>query len=286
VSDPGEFRFTFDRYRALLDRLRDADAEFRRFDGGETTAGSDSGSGSGPASAPDPDAADATTGGPTVYLRHDVDWSPRKARRLAAIEADRGVTATYFFLVSATAYNPLDGETRAAIEAIAAAGHAVGLHVDLRDVDDPTVDAVGERIGRQRPVLAAAGVDPSTAVSFHNPPEWVIGRRLDRDLGVVNAYAPRFVERATYAADSNQRWRADPPLSGALPGRLQLLTHPVLWGERDGWTTDRLREERDYHEERLARSLARTDRTWDGPRGLGEAFDGDDGDGHESGVRR
>ena len=265
------FRFTFDRYRSLLDRLREANARFRRFEDDGRSADTDGDDEQEPAR-------------PTVFLRHDVDWSPRKARQLAEIESKRGIEATYFFLASATAYNPLDRETRAAIDEIESRGHAVGVHVDLRDVDgDPDVERVGERIERERAVLAAAGAEPVPAVSFHNPPDWVIGRRLGLD-GVVNAYAPRFIREATYRADSNQRWRSEPPLDGnaekgrnvargGIPDRLQLLTHPVLWGERDAWTVDRLREERDYHDERLARSLARTDRTWDGPRGLGSAFD-------------
>ena len=257
--DTTAFAFTFDRYRALLTTLRDANARFRTFE----------------AVASESDAGDAQSTRPTVCLRHDVDWSPRKARRLAAIESELDVTATYFFLVSATAYNPLDRETRAALADIAARGHTVGVHVDLRDVGDAVeTETVAARIQRARRVLTAAGVEPAAAVSFHNPPDWIIGRPLDIE-GVVNTYAPRFVEQYVYAADSNQRWRSDPPLQGGVPDRLQLLTHPVLWGERDAWTVDRLREERDYHTERLSRSLARTDRTWSGPRGLGDAFDVD-----------
>jgi hypothetical protein len=258
-GDSSDFRFTFERYRSLLSRLLDADARFRPFEVRAET----------------PDSGSRPTQ-PTVFLRHDVDWSPRKARRLAAIEAELDVEATYFLLVSATAYNPLDRETRAAIEDIAARGHRIGVHVDLRDRDHGAEpDALRDRIERERAVLDAAGADPCAAVSFHNPPEWVIGRRLDLD-GVVNTYAPRFVDGSTYVADSNQRWRSEPPLPEGIPDRLHLLTHPVLWGERDAWTVDRLREERDYHAERLSRSLARTDRTWTGPRGLGDAFDSDD----------
>lgn len=263
MDDSPDFRFTFERYRSLLARLLDTNARFRSF---ETRGAAVEG--------------DSRPTRPTVFLRHDVDWSPRKARRLAAIEAEHGVEATYFVLVSATAYNPLDRETRAALDDIAARGHRIGVHVDLRDSDDgvePNPDALRDRIERGRAVLEAAGADPCVAVSFHNPPEWLIGRRLDLD-GVVNTYAPRFVDGSTYVADSNQRWRSEPPLAESIPNRLHLLTHPVLWGERDAWTVDRLREERDYHAERLSRSLARTDRTWSGPRGLGDVFEPDGAD--------
>lgn len=69
-----EVAFTFDWYDKLIETLAIERYTFADFD-------EDLGDGS-------------------VLLRHDVDWSPRKAVRLAEIEADHGATSTYFFLVS------------------------------------------------------------------------------------------------------------------------------------------------------------------------------------------
>ena len=41
----------------------------------------------------------------TLILRHDVDYTLNGVSQLAAIEADLGVTATYFFRVHAHEYN-------------------------------------------------------------------------------------------------------------------------------------------------------------------------------------
>lgn len=65
----------------------------------------------------------------TVFLRHDVDWSPRRAVRMAEIEAEHGVTATYFFLVTSPFYNVMNREVRERIEQIDDLGHEIGLHL-------------------------------------------------------------------------------------------------------------------------------------------------------------
>jgi hypothetical protein len=68
--------------------------------------------------------ADPTLGAerPRVLLRHDVDQHPASALRMAAIEAELGVLSTWYFRWRTA--NPK------VIEAIAAQGHAVGLHYE------------------------------------------------------------------------------------------------------------------------------------------------------------
>lgn len=57
-----------------------------------------------------------------VVLRHDVDRKPRRAETMARLEADLGVSSSYYFHPSAFR------ETRA--ERIAGLGHEVGYHYD------------------------------------------------------------------------------------------------------------------------------------------------------------
>src|SRR6056297_3345994 len=83
-------QFTYDAYADLLDGLRERGFEFVSYGG------------------PVEDGA--------VLLRHDVDWSPSRALRMAELEADRGVTATYFFLLASPLYNAFFRETREAVE--------------------------------------------------------------------------------------------------------------------------------------------------------------------------
>jgi hypothetical protein len=59
---------------------------------------------------------------PRLLLRHDVDQHPASALRMAAIEAEVGVLSTWYFRWRTASPH--------AIETIAAAGHAVGLHYE------------------------------------------------------------------------------------------------------------------------------------------------------------
>ncbi len=67
----------------------------------------------------DPHAVD---GRPLILLRHDVDQHPTSALRMAAIEAEHGITSTWYFR-----WRTADPDV---IAAIRAAGHQVGLHYE------------------------------------------------------------------------------------------------------------------------------------------------------------
>ncbi len=46
----------------------------------------------------------------TCLWRHDIDTSPHRALKLAQIENEEGVSATYFFLLHSNRYNFLEKE--------------------------------------------------------------------------------------------------------------------------------------------------------------------------------
>jgi len=210
--------FTYDAYREFLDSLLDRGYAFGGFD------------------EPVPEE--------TVVLRHDVDWSPERARRMARIEADRGVSSTYFVLVSAPLYNVRADRVRAAIAEIESLGHRVGVHFSTHEYwdADPGPDAVAARVREEQRALGTVVDDVADTVSFHIPPDWVLG--VDYD-GFTNAYAPAFFEEVAYTADSNQRWRDDSAFDGTPPERVQVLVHPGLWAADDERFGDRLDGERD-----------------------------------------
>jgi peptidoglycan/xylan/chitin deacetylase (PgdA/CDA1 family) len=209
--------FTYDAYREFLDRLRRGGYAFGTY------------------AEPVPER--------TVVLRHDVDWSPERARQMARIEAERGVSATYFFLVGSPLYNVRARRVREVLETIESLGHRVGVHFSTHEfwADDPGESDLGARVREEQRVLSTAVDDVADAVSFHIPPDWVLG--VDYE-GFTNAYAPQFFEEITYVADSNQRWRGEPPLVDVDPDRVQVLVHPGLWASADGSFGERLDAER------------------------------------------
>lgn len=206
---PASLEFTYDWYRAFLDRLQSAGHEFRTF--------SDS-----------HDSGD-------VILRHDVDLSLEKALTVARIEAERDVESTYCILLTSALYNPMEREHRDRIRAIGALGHEVALHFSTHeywDADDrPDDDALEDRVAEEQEILETIMPATTDTVSFHVPPSWVLGRSFET---FRNAYAPAYFDDVEYVADSGQRWRDAPPDLPQPPSTVQVLTHPGLWGEADG----------------------------------------------------
>lgn len=198
-----------------------------------------------------------------AVLRHDVDYSPRKALQLAEIEAEHDVTATYFFLVRSPFYNLFEPETVDTIRTIERLGHDVGLHFSTHAhwVEEPSEQALRERIETEFELLDRAVESPVQVVAFHNPPDWTQGQTFD---SFVSTYGPRFFDEVAYIADSNQRWRATNPFTTTLPSRVQILVHPVMWGPHPGSVRDRLREERDYLTAHIEAALRDQNKVWDG----------------------
>jgi hypothetical protein len=163
--------------------------------------------------------------------RHDIDFSPQRARALARIESDLGVTATYFVLLGSPFYNPFEEAVRTALCEIAGMGHDIGLHYDAASSAVVT-DGHEERIAFEAATLSRQLRVPIRAFSLHNPS--VSGGDLDapRHAGLINASASELRAQFTYTSDSNGLWRfralaemiADPSV-----GRLYALTHPEWW---------------------------------------------------------
>lgn len=206
--------------------------------------------------------------GEEVLLRHDVDYSPRKAHRMAEIEAEHGAKATYFVQLTSPWYNLFDPEVRSSLRDIEALGHDIQLHFNTHAYfkNEPPEEELTAQVEREFDTLENAVDSPVSTVSFHNPPGWVESRSFD---GFRSTYESRFFEEISYVSDSDQRWRETPPMATGIPDRLQLLTHPVLWGEHPGWVSDRLREERDYVTTRIESMIEEQNRIWGGQRGLG-----------------
>ena len=184
-----------------------------------------------------------------LVVRHDVDLSPARALDIGRIEADLGIRSTFFFLLTNPLYNPFHRPNRRVIHDLVEMGHDVGVHFSTHQYwgEDPGDGAIETRVAAERDVFGTALTDPSPAVSFHRPPEWVLSRSFDP---FISTYERRFFSDVQYVGDSSQRWRESPPEVDGGP--LQLLTHPGLWGTEDATFAQRVDEATEYQFERVA----------------------------------
>lgn len=170
-----------------------------------------------------------------VLWRHDVDFSVHRALRLAGIEHERGVVATYFFMLRSSFYNLAEPEILDRARRIADLGHGVGLHFQAEGWPGATWDraTLEHRVAEDRDRLAQLLERPLDAVSFHNP-EQMGGDTLEAAsiADLINAYGRERRETYGYCSDSNGYWRFSPlgtVLEKNAHERLQVLTHPAWW---------------------------------------------------------
>jgi hypothetical protein len=184
-------------------------------------------------------------GRPKLFLRHDVDISLEKAGIMAEIEQELGLTATYMVLLNAPLYSLEDKASYDILQKILEMGHEVGLHFDLDDKERQDIYSPGvidERISSAKKHLTRITGQPVRSISFHRPIDaWLRGPFLIQ--GMVNAYSRKLM--SGYLSDSRGVWRAGDPipqLARAEASRLQLLIHPIWWGEEHLLPEDRLQE--------------------------------------------
>lgn len=177
------------------------------------------------------DRADAVPEAPECLLRHDCDNDLTAACRMSEIEAQYGVSSTYFIMLRSSLYNALSLPGKRLIEKILSNGHWLGLHFDEMPFAEEPALAVSERVQTETEWLQQEFGVPVGAVSFHQP-----SRRILRDeipTKTVNTYDSRVFKQIRYLSDSNLRFNEqnNPLKVFANPDerRLQLLIHPEWW---------------------------------------------------------
>ena len=205
------------------------------------------------------DLRDAEPAAPFCILRHDVDYSPAAALRLAEQESARGIRATYFLLAGTSYYNLLSPEHAHVAQTVVKLGHEVGLHYDVRSFLPFPRDEGPRLLRAQATLLGELAGEPVTSMAMHQPALHGDDPFRDRDLGFLNAYDDRFTRAMTYVSDSCRAWRDatwSMLTSDAFPPRLHLCLHPINWSDSD---RDRDTIFRDVHEELMNATAAARD---------------------------
>lgn len=167
---------------------------------------------------------------PHMFVRHDIDLCTDRALQLARREADMGIAATYFFLVSTELYSIASAQNRRILRDIIALGHDVGLHFDATQYPDAD-GSLDEYVEEECRLLELCSGQSVSTLSFHRPalqylnrPGTIAGRR--------HCYEPAFFSDIGYISDSNGGWHHGHPFDHsavAQGGAIQLLTHPIWW---------------------------------------------------------
>lgn len=169
-----------------------------------------------------------------IIARHDIDFSPRHALKLAALEYVLDLSATYFVSLHRPHYSPLTSEMRKTIHTLIELGHDLGLHYEAE------FDNLVAEIAMLEHYLDCKIV----AIARHNP----FGHHFDIDKqskpkNVVDAYSDEIMQEFKYISDSSGIWR-----EGCWHGhigkrdKLQVLTHPEWWDSETVDPVEQLRK--------------------------------------------
>jgi len=187
-----------------------------------------------------------TSGQRKLFLRHDVDIDLTRALQMAKIEKELGICSTYMVMLnSPLLYNIEDKLSREIIQQLISMGHEIGLHFDLADDQrnqSLSITSIESKIYSDLKQLENIIQLPVQSISFHRPlPQFMRGPL--KIAGRVNAYSQELM--GWYLSDSAGNWREGEPLPKLLNPTgdlLQLLIHPIWWGDEHITSADRLED--------------------------------------------
>lgn len=167
-----------------------------------------------------------------VLWRHDVDYSPQSALKLAQIEFEEGIKSTYFVLLHSDFYNLLEPDNINCFKQILQLGHEIGVHFDCNFYDIKNEESLVKFLKLESDFLSSNFNVDIKVFSFHNPFAFELSCRKDNYAGLINTYSERFHSAIGYCSDSNGYWRYE-RLEDVLQNKkhksLQVLTHPEWW---------------------------------------------------------
>lgn len=164
-----------------------------------------------------------------IYLRHDIDFYLNGVDQISRLEADLGVVATYYVLLTEQ-YNPLHPTNIKIIREMVSQGHEIGLHYDLT-LYPTDLSAANEQLAWEADTLSRITKRPVTTIVTHQPFRGLPDPFRSQDH-YVHPHDPRYQANLTYISDSARSWRDETLLkcfTDSPPQRLLLNTHPEFW---------------------------------------------------------
>jgi peptidoglycan/xylan/chitin deacetylase (PgdA/CDA1 family) len=180
-----------------------------------------------------------------ILWRHDIDLSVEYSLKLAKIEKEEGVVATYFVLPHSEYYSPLERQSLDQLHEIHDMGHEIGIHYDTHFYHVSNEEALEINLEKEKRLFKEVlGFEPKV-FSYHNPDAFVLSCDKEYYAGLKNTYAKKIVGNVPYCSDSNGYWRYDrleDKLKNPEVKNMQVLTHPEWWQEEVKRPSERIKK--------------------------------------------
>lgn len=178
-----------------------------------------------------------------VLWRHDVDLSPQRALALAKIEHEEQVKSTYFVQLTSEFYSVFEKPIKDIFKQIIGLGHDIGVHFYPFAYNVSDKKSLEEALNFEKATLEQLLNTKIKVFSYHNPVAEILEFDDFTYAGLINTYATFFKEGTQYCSDSNGYWRFHRMkdfLENHTTSKLQILTHPEWWQEKEMSPTDRV----------------------------------------------
>ena len=196
-------KLSFESYKYLLDLINDSHRSVITFE-------------------------DLLNGNNGIILRHDIDFCPKLAFKIAKIENKNNIKSIFFVLINSSIYNFKEPSNLSMIKNIILLGHEIGLHFDSSLYNKEDIDKACET---ECKILENVINNSVNIVSFHRPEQKLLG--LNNKIANRNhTYMPKFIKEIKYCSDSGGEWKYDDPedlINDRSIKNIQLLTHPIWW---------------------------------------------------------
>ncbi len=179
-------------------------------------------------------------------LRHDIDADLDAAYKMAKVEAELGIRATYFLMTRSPVYNLSARFNHQLVQNIISLGHGIGLHYDqgflpgIHKSEEEWISLESEWLQN----VFNVSID---VVSFHQPGPAVLQGNVDTGKR-INTYNTEHLSGYKYFSDSNRQFSLIKSVNGdksivdafenVYPNSFQLLIHPIWWVYEDKTTEE------------------------------------------------
>ena len=157
-----------------------------------------------------------------IYLRHDIDLSPKYLINFLKFYDENNISANIFFMVNSKTYNLLEKKNIDFINKISKR-HCLGLHIDLAEIKKKEIK---NHINFFKRYLKISNV-----ISFHRPKKIDLINAINNKK-YLNAYDKKFFDKNNYVSDSGQKKNFCEKLFKIVSNKnnpIQFLVHPIWW---------------------------------------------------------
>jgi len=169
-----------------------------------------------------------------IIWRHDVEFSPVQALKMARMESELGIRATYFWQTHCDMYNVYHKFFSDILREMKSLGHHIGLHFDSHFWDVKDAAQLCRCIEIDKDYFEKVFDLQIDTFSFHNTNPFVLSCEEYRYGGLINVYSRFFKDHYQYCADSTGYWRyevLDEVLRDQNTRHLQVLIHDAMWSD-------------------------------------------------------